>query len=83
MVWQNNESVKFTNVVGAVGHCVSAAVLCQLSNEDPYVGSRPIYRVNLYPNIWVLIAQLVERCSAEAIVSNPVDALKIYFRAKI
>ena len=58
-------------------------MLCQLSNEDPYVGNRPIYRVHLYPNIWVFIAQLVEHCSAEAIVSNPVDARTIYFRAKI
>ena len=33
------------------------------------------------PNIWVFIAQLVEHCSAnaEAMGSNPVEALKIFF----
>ena len=33
------------------------------------------------PNIWVFIAQLVEYCSAnaEAMGSNPVEALKIFF----
>ena len=33
------------------------------------------------PNIWVFIAQLVEHCSAnaEAMGSNPVEALKFFF----
>ena len=31
------------------GLCVSAAVLYQLTYEDPYAGSRPISRVHLYP----------------------------------
>ena len=37
------------------------------------------------PNIWVFIAQLVEHCSAnaEAMGSNPIEALKEIFRAKI
>ena len=37
------------------------------------------------PNIQVFIAQLVEHCSpnAEAVGSNPVEALKNFFRAKI
>ena len=39
------------------------------------------------PNIhvWVFIAQLVEHCSAnaEAIYSNPVKALKMFYQAKI
>ena len=34
------------------------------------------------PNIWVFIAQLEERCSAEAMGSNPVEALKIFFGLK-
>ena len=34
------------NVFGASTGCVSDAVLHQLSYEDPYVGSRPIYWVN-------------------------------------
>ena len=52
------------------GLCVSAAVLHQLSYEDPYVGS-----------VWVFIAQLVEHCSAnaEAMGSNPVEAPKTFF----
>ena len=35
-------------------------------------------------NIWVFIAQLVEHCSAnaEAMGSNPLEALKIFFRLK-
>ena len=34
------------------------------------------------PNIWVFIAQLVEHCSAnaQAMGSNPVEALKIFCR---
>ena len=37
------------------------------------------------PNICVFIAQLVEHCNAnaEAMGSNPVEALKNFFRAKI
>ena len=37
------------------------------------------------PNIWVFIAQLVEHCgaNAEAMGSNPVEALKTFFRPKI
>ena len=37
----------------------------------------------LAPNIWVFIAQLVEHCSAnaEAMGSNPVEALIFFFRA--
>ena len=36
------------------------------------------------PNIWVFIAHLVDKCSAnaEAMVSNPVEALKFIFRLK-
>ena len=36
------------------------------------------------PNIWVFIAQLVEHSSAnsEAMGSNPVEALKIFFGLK-
>ena len=36
------------------------------------------------PNVWVFIAQLVEHCSAnaEAMGSNPVEALKFFFGLK-
>ena len=36
------------------------------------------------PNLWVFIAQLVERCSAnaETMVSNPVEALIFFFGLK-
>ena len=36
------------------------------------------------PNIWVFIAQLVEHCSAnaEAMGSNPVEALNFFFGLK-
>ena len=37
------------NGIRTHGLCVSAAVLYQLSYEDPYIGSRPIYRVHLNP----------------------------------
>ena len=33
----------------AMASAVSAAVLYQLSHEDPYIGSRPINRVHLLP----------------------------------
>ena len=37
------------------GLCVSAAVLYQLSYEDPYIGSRPIFLVHLKPwKEWIL-----------------------------
>ena len=36
------------------------------------------------PNIWVFLAKLLEHCSAntKALVSNPVEALKIFFELK-
>ena len=37
------------NGIRTYGLCVSAAVLYQLSYEDPYIGSRPIYWVYLNP----------------------------------
>ena len=37
------------NGIRTHGLCVSAAVLYQLSYEDPYIGSRPIYWVHLNP----------------------------------
>ena len=37
------------NGIRTHGLWVSAAVLYQLSYEDPYIGSRPIYRVHLNP----------------------------------
>ena len=36
------------NGIRTHGLCVSAAVLYQLSYEDPYVRSTPIYAVHLY-----------------------------------
>ena len=36
------------------------------------------------PNIWIFVAQLVERCRAnvEAMGSNPIEALKKFFGLK-
>ena len=44
----SNRKVSPKNVFGirTNGLCVSAAVLYQLSYEDPYVGSRPIYWIH-------------------------------------
>ena len=72
---------------------LSAAVLYQQSYEDPvgtsfhvsFLSGVKMNSINWSaPNIWVFIAQLVQHCSAnaEAMGSNPVEALKIFFGQK-
>ena len=63
------------------GLCVSAAVLHQLSYEDPDVGRKPIYWVHRTRGFPINWPQLVEHCSAhaEATGSNPVEAPKTFF----
>ena len=81
---ENSPKKKFRgfNGIRTRGLCVSAAVLSQLSYEDPYTGGWPIYSIN-WPasHEWVFIAQMVEHCSAnaEATGSNPVEAPKLFF----
>ena len=67
------------NGIRTRGLCVSAAVLSQLSYEDPYTIPNSINCPA--SSVWVFIAQLGEHCSAnaEAAGSNPVEVPKNLF----
>ena len=66
---------------------MASALALQCSTNSrliPVMGKDELDKL-VCPNIWVFIAQLLEHCSgnAEAMGSNPVEALKIFFKAKI
>ena len=65
--------------------CTAMSRLCTVMSRLCTVMSRVKMNSINWPtaNLWVFIAQLVEHCSAnaEAMGSNPVDALNFFFQA--
>ena len=78
-----------TVIIDWDNHISISSVFPQLKLTSFYVSFLSRVKMNSInwstPNKWVFIAQLVEHCSAnaEAMSSNPVDAMRKIFRAKM